>query len=85
MKLSEDAARLGQERSRINAELRRQGALPPLVTARLLRAVIRDKCLECMGYRQGNAEPRPMDEIRECSSGPASRAPCALWPYRPWQ
>ena len=82
MKLSEHAARLGQERSRINAERRRQGTLPPLPRISDFRAAIRAKCVECMGGVFGDGL---RDDVRDCSSGPASQAPCPLWQYRPWR
>ena len=82
MKFPEHAARLGQEQSRINRELRRKGALPPLPTISADRAAIRAKCVECMGGAFGDGL---REDVRTCGSGPTSRAPCPLWQYRPWQ
>jgi len=81
MRLTESQRALGKEQARINAERRRQGLLPPLPKIADFRAAIRWKCVECMG----GGEPLPQADIRRCSSGPDSRSPCPLWPYRPWQ
>ena len=67
------------------AKQRKDGTLPPLPTTRVLKAAIRDKCLECMGYEPGREEPRPIADIRACAATPTSRTPCPLWQYRPWQ
>jgi hypothetical protein len=82
MKFSSALAEQGREQSRINAELRRKGALPPLPRMSDYRAAIRGKCVECMGGAFGNGL---REDVRTCGSGPASRAPCPLWLYRPWQ
>jgi hypothetical protein len=72
---------LGRKQLRINAELRRNGDLPPLPTVTVLRAAIRNKCVECVGGLGDGAR----ETVRECTCGPGSRAPCPLWAYRPWQ
>ena len=82
MKFPEHAARLGQEQSRINRELRRKGALPPLPTISAYRSAIRAKCVECMGGVFGDGL---RESVRECTAVPTSEVPCPLWLYRPWQ
>jgi hypothetical protein len=81
MKLSSALAEQGREQSRINAELRRQGALPPLPRISDYRAAIRQKCVECMG----GTDPVPVTDIRRCTAGPDTQAPCPPWKFRPWQ
>ena len=82
MEFSEAQARQGREQSRINAELRRQGTLPPLPRISDYRSAIRQKCVECMGGEFGNGL---RDDVRNCSAVPTSEVPCPLWLYRPWQ
>lgn len=58
---------------------RARGDLPPLPTKGQLRSAIAGKCAECMGGGH------PIADIRACTSGPTSRAPCPLWKFRPYQ
>ena len=76
---------LGKLRRMERDQARAKGTLPPLPTSRVLRVAIRNKCLECMGHELASAEARPMADVRACAAGPASRVPCPLWAFRPWQ
>ena len=73
---------LSREARKNLAEARKRGEVPPAVTRRDLRLVIRRKCYECMG---GEDSPGVRVDIANCTSGPTSSAPCSLWAHRPHQ
>lgn len=74
-----EATRLSIEARKANDAKRAAGELPPRVTVVDLRRAIKAKCCECLG---GGL---PIEEIRSCSAGPQSRAPCPLWSVRPFR